>query len=136
MSKHTPEPWAFVSDCGEVVPPIVSNDGGKPLRMIARLVCASTIPSHQPDEFEARANGDRIVLCVNAMQGVAHAAPGSVKQLVEAARNFKAAADALHLAQIMRCRKTLDVASERYKETFIAMNTALAAINLTKEAQR
>jgi len=89
MSKHTPEPWnAETSDF---------HDG----RDIASLcighkvwsdIC-EVVPNRSGTRAvtpeEAIANADRIVLCVNAMSGIASAAPGSVAKLVEAADKAK-----------------------------------------------
>lgn len=69
MSKHTPEPWATV--VSPLAPYIQIIDAER--RSIGKLTFNT-------------ANADRVIMAVNAMSGIASAAPGSVAKLVEAAK--------------------------------------------------
>lgn len=72
MSKHTPEPWATV--VSPLAPYIQIIDAER--RSIGKLTFNT-------------ANADRVIMAVNAMSGIASAAPGSVAKLVEAADKAK-----------------------------------------------
>ncbi len=81
--RHTPEPWHYRTLSMDGIG-IWTNDtriyqgtreqGGS--EWVADVGCET--------DPERIANAARIVLCVNAMSGIAHADPGSVKRLVEA----------------------------------------------------
>jgi len=84
MSKHTPEPWhisigVFQQSVRHAA--AVASPMGFPVAN-----CAFMGVNPQDSQLECESNAARIVLCVNALSGIAHAEPGSIKRLVEAAK--------------------------------------------------
>jgi len=81
MSKHTPEPWLVKYEFN-----VFNKDGDACL-----AACGGRSSNRGGEQLskENTANAARIVLCVNALSGIASAAPGSVAKLVEAADKAK-----------------------------------------------
>ncbi len=79
MSEHTPEPWRVVSNYR--------------IHADIKSSCVAVAMCGDPEYSDAyvkeaclrwAADAERIVMCVNAMQGMPDMKPGSVRKLVEA----------------------------------------------------